>query len=285
MIKVSAFFILFSPLVALSLLFCTGSGSDDFAGASGSGNPGGSVKVAIIADTAFYSTAKMRNNPDLSSVNTGILWSSRLPITDDSDLQFLIDTIQLIVQKIHFILDSSESCEDILQQFDNGFCSCESGSVVLEGPFIFDALTGKSEPPLDSISLPEAAYTGIRFEMRPEESQSHEWPLLISGFVNTGDTTRPFSFHFSNAEFLMTRKGPPVIVSRELTTSFILRLAADHWLDSVAFRGCIEQGSIPVNSEGVLEVDQNGGVGECMRIGSVIRENIIHSGRLEIVSW
>jgi hypothetical protein len=122
--------------------------------------------------------------------------------------------------------------------------------------------------------------------MRTEEpSGPQECPILLKGVVDYSDTVRPFSVCLGNAQFFMRRKGPPVNVSRELTTSFILRLAADHWFDSMDLGGCIAQGFIPLRADGALVIDQAAGAGPCMGVGAAIRENIAGSGRLEVLSW
>lgn len=271
----SVFILTLTAALIIAALRC--SGPSELAGATGSGNPGGPVKVCLVADTGLSENALLKKvaHP---------VQRPGVEISDAGNLSFSIDSMNITVQRILFIL-SDLDCQKALEGFNDSCLTCDSGSLALEGPFVFDLHTGKSQPALDSFRLPEADYIGIRFETRNTKGAgSQDCPMYISGIFNY-DTSHAFSFLLNSFSFTLLRKGPPARVSRNDTTSFILTFAARHWLDFLDLGSCLDGGHIRFQNDGSLLIDQNSPKsGPCMNTEAVMRRNIQNSAALKILS-
>ncbi len=259
--------------IALSILQ-TGC-SLDFAGGTGVGNPSGHTMVSIVADTGVGSQPAISDD-----------WY--LPIKDDS-LVLFANTAFIVVQKINFILDENEKDDSALNAY-TGPLAIQDDSVILTGPFVFDALTGTSDFLFDTLTLPVAKYKGMKFIIENDDSTLMEgYSIGLSGEFTYNNTLRKFSIKLSNEKDIRPYliDGPAVLISQDDSTEFRLTLNADHWLDDMDLKtDYLDDGTIAFDPvTGDLTIDKTIDANVYKDFNKAVRLNIMKSGSLRIVLY
>ena len=262
-----------TSISAYILLVHTGC-SLDLAGGTGVGNPSGHTVISIVADTGVGTEPSVNNN-------------QYLPIRDDS-LVLFASTAFIVVQKIYFILDENEKDDSVLNAYE-GPLTIQDDSVILEGPFVFDALTGTSNFLFDTLTLPETKYKGMKFIIENDDSTLMEgYSIGLSGEFTYNETLRNFTIKLSNEKdirpFLID--GPPVLISEDDSTEFRLTLNADHWLDYMDIKkDYLDNGTIAFDPvTGDLNIDKTIDANVYKDFNKTVRLNIMKSGSLEIIN-
>ncbi len=256
-------------VVGFCILILTLGCSMDFAGGTGVGNPSGNTTVSIVADTGL-----------------GLLRKDPVPIQDDS-LVLLAHSAYIVVQKIHFILDDNSKNDSILHSYV-GPLTYQDDSVIMDGPFVFDALTGTADFSFDSLMLPEAKYKGIKLIIENDDSALMEgYSVLLAGEFTFNDTLRNFSIKLSNEKDIRPYlvDGPAEFIGKNDSTEFRLTLDADHWLDDLDLKtDYLDNGRISLNPvTGDLLIDKSVDSKVYKEFNKLVRKNIMKSGSLEIV--
>ncbi len=288
-LSIKVFFTAIPTLLCVLFAQC-GSGGTDIAGGSGTGNPGGSVVVAVIADSESSSLQKINTlamntpGPAYKGPKDGSGQKPSLTVEDSDGLGFMVDSAKLHIQSIQFILESGQQCSRLIEGFDGGL-RCDSDGVVLDGPFVVDLLTGVSTPALDSVRLPEASYAGIHLRLGPQAGSlapTTESTLEIYGTFSYENESHFFSMELSiDQPASFRRAGAPVLVSRNDTTHFSVKLDPAQWFDSLSFKDCLDTGALTLDQNGDLFIGRGRGSGACRNIDESIGRNVIGSGRLE----
>lgn len=266
--------------------------SNNLAGGTGVGNPGGTTVVSIVAhsDQSENPVEPMRRVlPEGYAVNPGQIPSTPLLIYDEGDFLFTVTTATMMVNTIHFVLEDDETVDmaKLLMDFPGQF-SFDSKSIILKGPFTFDALTGTSLPQFDKLKLPEARYRGLQLMMGKYDNTSTVsliYNVTLEGTFTYKDSLRRFSIRvLIDQDRLYKNAGVPFQISSNYTTTFMLLLNAAHWLDYIDFKEMLDEFAIKLNSQGNLIIDENIDTGPCQTIKKAIRSNIPESGVLVITS-
>jgi hypothetical protein len=264
----------------MALVAGCASNPDTVAGSAGAGNPGGTVSLAIIADSGEIQSLQKRATPCnifLPPIEKNDL---NLPIVDDGNLTVDIDEAYLTVESILFQLDQSDDVSELLSEVDNEKLSAGTEGLVLKGPFIFDALTGESNPSVDAFSMPETDYTGIKLYIGPGSGE--KCAIDISGTFEYESSIREFALCLSlDVGALYKKTGAPFRVLQKDTTHIAIILDAARWLSGIEFKKCLDNGLLPLDSEGNLTITDNSGSAFCSNIDARIRVNIITTGRLK----
>ena len=264
-------------LVTISAILVTCSMNDPIAGATGVGNPG-KTTVSIIADTGFVITDNCRNTP-LSPVKYP---PAQIPIMDMDSLTFLASSIHITVERIYFVLDDKENGYDFLAGLDNTPFTCDREHIILDGPFVFDALTGKSIPSFKSIQLPEAKYVGIKLYIL-NNSSLDDHAIEVTGTFLYKDATRTFSIKMQEDLIALFKyKGPPFQVNEGDSTNFLLVLNADQWLQYMSVKYYLDNDLIVLDQNGNMMVDKTTNTGSIREFTKAFKSNIIKSGTLII---
>jgi len=269
------------------LLNCSISG--DLAGSSGSGNPGGQIVVAMIIDTIVFDSLPIdtENIPVTDNgyhMNWGSMQSAydSLSVYDAGEMIFSIDSTTLQVQRIHFIIQ--QDGDSLLQSFQGNTLTCDSNSIILEGPFTFNAMNGICTPALDSVRLPEAVYYGIQFELANTRSCSCSvyCPIFVGGTFTYNQSDRRFSMFLSGNSHLSVQAFIPVQVSYDKITRFGVNLDASQWLQTVDIKKGIDSSYIKFNNMNNIEINPNSSTGSYSNVGNEISNQILHNATLRL---
>lgn len=252
--------------------------NDSMAGGTGVGNPGNTT-VSIIADTGFVITNDKRE----TSLSSGNILPQQIPITDMDSLTLVATSMRITVESIYFVLDDKENGYDLLEGLDETPFTCDKEHIILDGPFIFDALTGLSTPSFDSIQLPEAKYTGIKLHVL-DNSSLEEHAIDIAGTFLYKDVTRTFSIRMEEDLLALFKyKGPAFQITEGDSTNFLLVLNADQWLQYMSVKNYLDNALIVLDQNGNLTVDKTTNTDPYKEFKKAFRSNIIKSGILIIV--
>jgi len=267
-------------LCAICILQC---GVNNVAGGAGTGNPTGIVTVAIIADSII--SASLPKSTPASHDTPGV--QRVIPVKDISGNGIEFTTAIMNVQRIHFLVKSGDSPASLVRQskVDLPF---DDNSIILEGPFTFDLISGAMTPQVDTIRLPQASYIGLSLEigidrLSPPPIAAYPNAIEFNGFFMNQNKSHPMkvlltalssvTFHFANAW---------AWVSPDQPLTFLLPLDASQWLDSIDFTGSLKNGDLSYDACGGLVVTDRTGQGTdgSIAICKVLQKNIIRSGKL-----
>lgn len=257
--------------ISIYILLMHSGCSLDYAGGTGVGNPSSNTMVSIVADTGV-----VRNRGD----------DIPLPIKDDS-LILYANSAYIVVQKIYFILDDKEKYDSIINTYV-GPLTILDDSVILDGPFVFDALTGTSEPPFDTVTLPEAKYKGLIVDIENDDTTFMDgYSVILSGDFTYNNLKRNFSIKLSNEKDIKPYliDGPAVLISEDDSTEFRLTLNADHWLDDMDLKtDYLDDGTIAFDPvTGDLNIDRTIDANVYKDFNKAFRLNVMKSGSLQII--
>ncbi len=260
-------------VVGIGIIILSFGCSIDSAGGTGVGNPSGNTTVSIVADTGLGSSDIILNQP--------------IPIQDES-LVLLATSVYIVVQKIYFILDEEEKNDSIIDSYI-GPLTFQGNNAILDGPFVFNALTGTADFSFDSLMLPETKYKGIKFVIENDDSTLMEgYSVLFTGEFFFNGTLRNFAIKLSNEKDIRPYlvDGPAVFISKNSSTEFRVTLNADHWLDYLDLKtDYLDDGTITLDPvTGDLLIDKTVDDKVYKDFNKVVRLNIMKSGSLEIIS-
>ena len=265
-------------LVSISVILFTCSLNDSMAGGTGVGNPGNTT-VSIIADTGFVITDDSRS----ASTTSNNILPQQLPIMDMDSLTFLATSILITVERVYFVLDNKENGYDLLAGLEETPFTCDKQHIILDGPFVFDAMTGVSTPSFDSIQLPEAKYTGIKLHIL-DNSSLEEHAIGIAGTFLYKDAVRTFSIRMEeDLHALFKYKGPAFQITKGDSTNFLLVLNADQWLQYMSVKNYLDNNLIVLDQNGNLTVDKTTNTDPYKEFTKAFKSNIIKSGILIIL--
>jgi hypothetical protein len=240
---------------AAILLACRCGTSPEVAGGSGAGNPGMTASVSIIADTADTSVTLNKIRAQYTEAASG----RTIPLTDDSACVLSAASARVVVYRIHFMLAGSEVCDTLIDGFGTHL-SCDSESIVLAGPFLFDAISGTADSLFDTLQLPAARYTGMKLIIGcvSDADSSVCSPVTMEGTFSYRDTLRTFFFSIPFHSMLLYKYlGQPVLVNPADTALFRVTLDARGWLAGVDIAGSLDSGLIALDSAGNLALDSS----------------------------
>lgn len=203
-----------------------------------------------------------------------------------SDQLNLIEAFACI-EKIELELPEGLSCEDA------GFVSqyglaCEEeteeedGETYVEskikayGPFEINLLTGESSPSLADLQIPSGTYREIEFEFKGECSFGDEVSLVLAGTATDAlDATHSFRMELEYDEELEIESMTEIDVLEDQTNEVFATLVVEDWFVNADWVGCIEDGNLTADGEGVFVIDENTeGDGECEDIYEDILDGI-----------
>ena len=230
---------------------------NDLASGTGVGNPG-ITKVSIRA----------AENPDTTALN--ILPSVKNEITsiDKGGLLFTVTAITINVEYFRFLTADEQKAE-----------------IPLNGPFIFDAISGQPTPEIKNFFLPTGKYAEMRCYITNKNSTTVPYAFELSGYFDYKNQKHEFRFKLESRELAAYKyKGPAFTINAEDSTLFSLILNADLWLKKVDIGASLDNSSISLDPSGDLIFDNTTTGQEYDKIKKSIAKSIIQSGYLLITS-
>jgi hypothetical protein len=234
---------------------------DRSAGATGVGNPTkGSVTVALVA----VDTVPTVPPPAKAAAKTGV--AARNPdgsfdITDAGGTVFTIRSGYVNVGRIKIALPDGVDCSEADET------ACESGEARIEGPWISDLMTGKWTPDPGAVRIPVGAYKRLEVRLEAQDKVAAGAPdlglhsLVFGGtFAWSGRSDRPFTvaLDFDEDERF---ESPTGFAVSEGNTAITIDLDIARWLAQANLTACLENGSLPLDSEGGFAFGKDGGCG------------------------
>ncbi len=253
-------------------------------GATGGGNPKlfGRITIAFKA-VAGLSAAKRHAHPLADTARI-------LQVSDQSGMVFSLSEARAQIRRIDLQIPDSARCLEF--SFDSSIdCDDVNREISIQGPFIYNLLTGTASPPLDTLLIPAGRYTRVDVrldETRVEDSLlSSSDPLLgntliLRGhFSYAGDSARLFTIMLKFSEDARFQNPAEILVEENGINHLSVHLDATQWLSGVDILACLKSGDLDTLPSGELLIDENHGTGGCSEIENTVKEAIKNSGRFE----
>ncbi len=259
----------------LSCFFaCT---NNNISSGTGVGNPV-IASVSIIAD---------QGNDTKSQQEAMQLKQKRLPrqiiITDLGGLIFTVDSMTVHAEKIHFVknnIDLSRTNSDSIYNVSI-VSPIYSNDIILQGPYFFNAMSGRSQPPIDTFNLPEGKYSGIKVHINNAETAHNPdgSAIEMAGTFVYNENKYQFNFKFkNNGTTYYKYKGPAFNVSEGDSTLFTLVLNAQQWLSKVNLKQALDDSTISIDQNNNLIIDSTTNANPY----KILKNSVIKSGYLVI---
>jgi len=253
-------------LVACSLLFLVHCAGSDIAGGAGTGNPG-KTTFAIVARDSL---------PALSLLKSVAIGDMVIP--DSAKNFYRVDSFSVILKRIHFVFSPEDKPRiDAIKVLPP--LRKDPSSIVLEGPFVFNALTGIPDSVFGAVLLPDANYTAVKLVI---ENKADKNSIFIGGTFRYLGEMHPFRFDLSLNVSVAYENDNGVYVSGNDSTEMTVVLNASTWFANITIEDCIKSQTAPFDSNGIFVLNGKIDSGVCAEIPRKINENIVTSGKLKI---
>jgi hypothetical protein len=248
------------------MILCIHCGTSSIAGGAGTGNPGKTTFGIIAQDTL----------PALSLSKS--LDANDIIIPDSNNAIFKVTSSFIIVKRIHFVYDPADKPKiDAITLIPP--LHKDGSSVVLEGPFTFNTITGISDSLFGFVLLPDANYKGVRIviENKPDKNS-----IFLSGTFRHMNNDYRFRFDLSLNVSVNYDNASQVYISGTDSTDIKIVLDASKWLSNINIKNCLTSEPSPFDSSGTFVLNGKITEGVCAEIPRRINDNIIQSGRLKV---
>lgn len=243
------------------MLGCT----SDVAGGSGVGNPTTEVALSMSAVNYDSLTAMLAKKLHTSSESDMIL-KKGIDNPKKSTTHFSVTSACITVARVKLFSQTDETS-------------------YVDGPFMFDAITGESEPSLVSVDMPSGSYSGISLLVTKQGKLStDEYAIDVAGTFDYLDETRAFSIRLTCnlvAKYPLENGTLELVPDGKMNIEVVLD--ADQWLTGTSIVDCIDSGSIELQDDGSLLIEDTIAPGPCHSDVNVIRRNILDSGELKLL--
>lgn len=211
--------------------------------------------------------------------------------SDEAGTEYELTEARANFREIELDLPSDIACTDIEESLAGGAeCKSDGGghTILIDGPFVVDLLTGQSTPSLAAIRLPAITYTRIDFRIDDADPEDG----VIESDDELADVSLVASADFSYMDEdltlnLVLKFNEDVRVESEegitVPDGGVLEVLLDTglWLDDVPIGECLDDDDLEV-VDGVLSIDENtSGGGDCSDIEDTIKDNIKNSADLD----
>jgi hypothetical protein len=252
--------------VACRLLLFSHCAGPDIAGGAGTGNPGKTTFAIVAGDTIS----------SLPLAKTAVPGDIIIP--DSAKNYYRVESFSVILKRIHFIFSPDDKpridAMTVLPPLRK-----DPTSIVLEGPFVFNALTGIPDSVFGTVLLPAANYAAVRLviENKPEKNS-----IFLGGTFRYLGEMHAFKFDLSLNVSVTYENDKGVYVSGSDSTEMKVVLDASKWFANINIEGCIKSQASPFDPNGIFVLNGKIDTGVCAEIPRRINDNIVNSGRLKI---
>ena len=255
-------------LIAVMVFTCSNA---PVAGGAGTGNPGKTTFGIVVKEDTCGMPSAVEALPKA-------LRGEDFAITDADSTMFEVDSSFIIVKKIHFNVEPKDKDRlkeiSVLEPLRK-----DAGSVILEGPYTFNTITGSTEPPLEPFMLPDMNYKSVKLEISNGRSNNS---VYLQGTFTYMDGVHNFRFDLSLNTEVTYESTDVFYISGSDSTDLRIELDASLWLADVYTDVCIDSRSDPFDSTDTFVLDGKITDTTCTMIPDKIKDNIVRSGKLEV---
>lgn len=243
-------------------------GNAPVAGGAGTGNPGKTTfGIVVEEDTCCVPPALLK-----------ALRGEDVSITDADSNEFDVTGSFIIVKRIHFNVEPKEK-ERLAEVTVLEPLRKDAGSVVLDGPYTFNTITGAVEPPIEPFMLPDMNYKSVKLVISNGPSKNS---VYLQGTFSYNDSIHNFCFDLSLNTEVTYESSSAFYISGQDSTDLRIALDASLWLADVYTDACIGSRSDPFDSTDTFILDGKITDTTCTMIPQKIKDNIVRSGKLKV---
>ena len=222
---------------------------------------------------------KVQSNPTntTSALQAALVTADNLSVTEG----------KACVEEIKLQLPAGITCDDVSFVKTSGIkCEVENeeehGAVVsqaeikIEGPIVFDLVTGEATPSLADIKLPSGMYNEIRFKFDGVCGFGDETSITLKGNMKDSSAVdHPFDLAMEYNDDLRIRSATDIQVLEGQANTVFASLILNTWFANVDFVDCLDHDDLPVNGSGVIEINKDTeATGSCEEIYDDLKDGI-----------
>ena len=157
---------------------------------------------------------------------------------------------------VGFVRQSNVTCiEEMDEEDDDGTNQLEA-KIKIQGPYVFDLVTGKSTPSLDDVIIPSGIYREIEFEFEDACSFDKNATIVLQGDMkDSSEVNHPFEFYLEYEDDLEIESSTDVQVLEEKSNEIFANIVLNQWFSAVNFVQCIDDGDL-VATAGVIQISK-----------------------------
>ena len=201
--------------------------------------------------------------------------SQDVPVAQSRDRYALVaEEGRAQVESIALQLAAGEHCATTVSEAEavGGFVHewCVDDALIVEGAWQVDLLSGRFEPPLVALQVPEAKYSEVRVNLRT----GAEPELVLFGQISGGAGTRPFSLPFRGIATAKFVAEEPVTIEAGLG-GLVLDLVYEEWFSGLDLGPCFAA------SPDAERLDLSS-ASPCLAVVNAARNHIANQGVLDV---
>ncbi len=219
---------------------------------------------------------KVQSSPTaITALTTALVESGNLTVESG---QACVEEIRLKLPEnlgcsdVGFVEQQNVTCEEEMEMEDEG--SVLESKIKINGPFLFDLVTGTSTPSLADVIIPSGVYQEIEFRFAPDCALPGETTITLNGsMLDSSSATHAFEIALEFDDELKIESANNVQVIETSANSIFANLILEQWFAGVDFVKCIDDGDLQENVDGVIEINKSSSAtGACENIYEDIRE-------------
>lgn len=221
--------------------------------------------------------------------------TSAMTSTDSTGAVFTVSAAMAHVRDVRFDLPSGVGCADIAgltgarcEPSDRPADDSDEDTIIVDGPFVVDLITGAATPSLSAVRIPAGTYArvDVRLEggragggIAPGSALDGNAVAFTAAYDLEGQST-PVELRLDFSEDIRIDARQGVVVSAD--EDLIARFVVGDWLARVPLATCLAaQGVRPGQP---MLVDDDVGGGACSDVENTLKDNFKRSGDLDRAS-
>jgi hypothetical protein len=282
-----------APIIALAVGFlelqCGSPGGTPLSGGSGAGNPAGTVALSMVASAESALPKRLGRGGQAVDI---VDLTKPIVAIDRSGLRLVITALSLSNVNVHFTLDTEEVPSRLLSSMRDRRpeLSIDTHSIVLSGPYRFNAIQGNVDSSIRTLSLPVARYTGVKllFDRDSVSGEQFGSQIVMNGTFADGGDTHAVRIDLTNRSWPWYQQtyrfaGGIFTLSQTDTTNLQLQFNPKKWFSEVDLGWCIDRGILFAgDSTDTVVISNRSSRSPSQEIGNTIFKSFIASGRLVV---
>ena len=194
-----------------------------------------------------------------------------------------VSAATITVKRIELWLPEDRDCEDSDNEGldDRGGChreaetedDLEEDKIKIEGPFVFNLLTGESTPPLTDFSIPSGVYKRIRLKADPDAAAT----VSISALVGEA----PLEIAFQSDEEIDVETAEGLSVQEGSINAIVAEVNLSGAFAQFDLAACVSGGNFSESSPGAYVANSsNPPTGACSELLEILEESIFRESRV-----
>ncbi len=257
----------------------------------------GNLSARLDGDATQARVEMQLTSASSSGLPTGLM-AAVAQIMDVPSAGLTVSAAFINIGEIELELPEGMACEDAGFVAQEGV-SCETetdmehgseeieSEIKIQGPFVFDLLTGASTPDLGALTIPSGVYREVEIKIEKRETPSgtpitdpnlEGNSIYVEGAFTDGSAVdHDFVLALEIDEELEIESEVGFNVLEQSANTVVAGLNVDAWFSGIDLQACVDSGDFPLDSNGDLQLrddDELTGQNVCENLEETVEDNI-----------